>query len=289
MSGLTIYSAQERASKFKGIKGLILGKSGIGKTSLLWTLDPEKTLFVDLEAGDLAVKDWSGDSMSPRTWQDCRCLASWIGGINPARQDNDRYGKKYYEKVCSQYGSRDALDKYDTIFIDSITVASRWCFEWCQKQPEAFSQKKNKPDMLNAYGMHSREMIDWVTQIQYAQTKNVWFVGILDRYIDEYNNKIWAPQIDGSKTAKALPGIIDQLITMTDVKGKDDKLHRIFVCKTLNKYDYPAKDRSRKLNVYEKPHLGDLMNKINSVGENQSLHYESPNNLTNDKGDSEDE
>uniref|UniRef100_UPI0035D0DCED AAA family ATPase n=1 Tax=Bartonella sp. MU70NMGDW TaxID=3243561 RepID=UPI0035D0DCED len=51
---LPIISADERLKETKGIKGCIFGKSGIGKTSLLWTLPAEKTLFFDLEAGDFA-------------------------------------------------------------------------------------------------------------------------------------------------------------------------------------------------------------------------------------------
>ena len=35
---LPIISADERLKETKGIKGCIFGKSGIGKTSLLWTL-----------------------------------------------------------------------------------------------------------------------------------------------------------------------------------------------------------------------------------------------------------
>ena len=48
MSGLPIISADERLAERRGIKGCIFGKSGIGKTSLLWTLEPEATLFLDL-------------------------------------------------------------------------------------------------------------------------------------------------------------------------------------------------------------------------------------------------
>ena len=55
---LPIISADERLKETKGIKGCIFGKSGIGKTSLLWTLPAEKTLFFDLEAGDLAIEGW---------------------------------------------------------------------------------------------------------------------------------------------------------------------------------------------------------------------------------------
>ena len=51
-----IISADERLAQRKGIKGCIFGRSGIGKTSLLWTLNASTTLFMDLEAGDLAVE-----------------------------------------------------------------------------------------------------------------------------------------------------------------------------------------------------------------------------------------
>ncbi|GFZ79929.1 hypothetical protein RLOatenuis_1360 [Rickettsiales bacterium] len=53
-----IISADERPKEAKGIKGRIFGKSGVVKASLLWILPAEKTLFFDLEAGDLANKDW---------------------------------------------------------------------------------------------------------------------------------------------------------------------------------------------------------------------------------------
>jgi hypothetical protein len=48
---LPIISADQRLNEQRGIKGCIFGKSGIGKTSLLWTLPEDKTLFFDLEAG----------------------------------------------------------------------------------------------------------------------------------------------------------------------------------------------------------------------------------------------
>ncbi len=51
MSVLPIISADQRLAERRGIKGCIFGVSGIGKTSLLWTLDPDRTLFMDLEAG----------------------------------------------------------------------------------------------------------------------------------------------------------------------------------------------------------------------------------------------
>ena len=88
---LPIISADQRLAEPRGIKGAIFGKSGIGKTSLLWTLDPATTLFIDLEAGDLAIEGWPGESVRPRTWTECRDFAVFIGGPNPALRDDQVY------------------------------------------------------------------------------------------------------------------------------------------------------------------------------------------------------
>ncbi len=53
---LPIITADQRLAERRGVKGVLVGKSGIGKTSQLWTLKPTATLFFDLEAGDLASR-----------------------------------------------------------------------------------------------------------------------------------------------------------------------------------------------------------------------------------------
>jgi hypothetical protein len=111
--------------------------------------------------------------------------------------------------VCERFGDPAVLDRYQTIFIDSITVAGRLCFQWCKGQPEALSDKTGKPDVRGAYGLHGREMIGWLTHLQHTRAKNVWFVGILDEKLDDFNRRFFAPQIDGSKTGNELPGIVD--------------------------------------------------------------------------------
>lgn len=157
---LPIISADERLNSPRGIKGCILGISGIGKTSLLWTLETASTLFFDLEAGDLAVNEWQGDIIRPRTWPECRDLACFISGPNPALKDDQPYSQAHYDAVCQKYGDPKAIDRYSTIFIDSITVAGRLCFNWCKGQPQAYSEKSGKPDTRGAYGLHGQEMIE---------------------------------------------------------------------------------------------------------------------------------
>jgi len=273
INDMEIIAAEQRNIEKRGVKGCIFGKSGIGKTSLLWTLNPETTLFVDLESGDLAVETWKGDTMRPRKWRTCRHIASFIGGANPAVDGT--YGQAHYDSACEKMGGIKSLDKYETIFIDSITVAGRLCFNWCKQE---VSEKSGKPDIRGAYGLHGQEMLRWLTQFQQARNKNIWFIGILDEKIDDFNARYFAPQIEGVKTGLELPGIVDEVITMADVMGSDKKQHRVFVCQTINKYGFPAKDRSGRLDILEKPHLGELMTKIQSEGKpaNQRLVYSSP-------------
>ena len=221
---------------------------------------------MDLEAGDLAIEGWQGDTIRPRTWAECRDFAVFIGGPNPALRDDQPYGPAHYAAVCEQFGDPAALGKYDTIFIDSITVAGRLCFGWCKGQPEAFSEKTGKPDVRGAYGLHGREMIGWLTHLQHTRAKNVWFVGILDEKLDDFNRKVFTPQIDGSKTGLELPGIVDEVITMAELSGDDGESYRAFVCQTINPWGFPAKDRSGRLAQVEEPHLGRLMDKIRTPG-----------------------
>jgi len=259
---LPIITADQRMAEPRGIKGVIFGPPGIGKTSLLWTLRNSTTLFYDLEAGDLAIEGLAVDAIRPRTWTECRDFAAFIGGPNPALRADQPYSQAHFDAVCEKFGDPAVLDRYDTVFIDSITVAGRLCFQWSKGQPEAHSEKTGKPDVRGAYGLHGREMIAWLTHLQHTRAKNVWFVGILDEKLDDFNRKVFQPQIDGSKTGLELPGIVDEVITMAELSDEDGAPYRAFVCQTLNPWGYPAKDRSGRLDQLEEPHLGRLMEKI---------------------------
>jgi len=87
-----ILSNNERLKTTTGIKVVIFGPYGIGKTSLLKTIS-EPTLCLDCEAGLLAVQDWQGDSISVRTWNEARDIACLIGGPNPALRSDQAYSQ----------------------------------------------------------------------------------------------------------------------------------------------------------------------------------------------------
>jgi hypothetical protein len=257
---MKIVSADERLRERRGAKVLLLGQTGLGKTWQLRTLDPNRTLFIDVEAGDLSVIDLPVPTIRIDDWSTARNLACRIGGQNPSFPPTACYSQAHYEAIG---GPLEDLDRYDSIFVDSLTAITRLSFRWAEQQPEAFSERSGRKDLRGAYGLHGREMILWLNQLQHARAKNVIFVGVLERVVDEFNRGEWQLQSEGSKTARELPAIVDQIIALQFLDFGDGKAPtRGFVCTAPNAWGYPAKDRSGRLDQIEEPDLGKLLTKL---------------------------
>jgi ABC-type phosphate/phosphonate transport system ATPase subunit len=78
----------------KGHKIVVCGQSGVGKTTLARTLDGNSTLFMDLEAGDAAIEGHNIDVIRPRTWQECRDFACYLGGSTLHWQKTNHTAKR---------------------------------------------------------------------------------------------------------------------------------------------------------------------------------------------------
>lgn len=271
---LKIITAAERIAAQSKINIALLGPSGVGKTTQARTLPPEKTLFVDLEAGTLALDGskenppWEGDIIKARDiaqemgchpWEITRGITCLVGGPDPLDEDGP-YSLAAYEYYKQQIADPAIFNKYDIIFFDSITVASRWAFSWSKRQPEAFNQQ-GKADTRGAYGKLGQEMVTWLTNTQHCK-KDVIMAGILDMKKDDLNRVTWEPQIEGSKTGLELPGIFDEVITLASLKTEAGADYRAFITQLQNPWGFPAKDRSGCLEVMEPPDLYALMCKI---------------------------
>jgi hypothetical protein len=217
------------------------------------------TLLGEFEAGDISVLGLSVDSARPRTWPECRDLAVIVGGANPALPANAAYSQAHFDAVSANPAMAE-LTRYSIIFIDSLTEVSRICRTWAEQQPESFSH--GRKDLRGTYGLVAREMIGWLQQVQHARSKTVIFVAVLEKVTDDFGVSTWGIQLEGQATARQLPAIVDEVITMHFVDFGDGKLARAFICTSPNSWNVPAKDRSGKLEQIEEPNLGKLLAKL---------------------------
>jgi hypothetical protein len=290
---LRIISAEERLKQRQKVNIALFGPSGVGKTYQASTLDPKTTLFVDLEAGTLAIQQWQGDVISVREeatkmgahpWEFARALVCLLGGPDPSAAPDNPYSAAAHASYAQALGDPAMFDKYETVFIDSITVASRMCLSWAKTRPEAISEKTGKPDTRGAYGLLGQELLTWLTQAQHISSKNIITVGILDVGKDDFGRATYEPQIEGSKAGRELPGIFDQVLTLGlfDVSSGTPQFdlvkgtERGFITKQNNGYGVPAKDRSGRLDPIEAPDLGALIRKIQSAPRQDTPNFAAP-------------
>lgn len=270
---LRIITADERLSAAHNKTTIALfGASGHGKTSQLKTLPPDQTLCLDLEAGLKSVQDWPGLSIPIRTFSDAVDIACLVGGVDPAAAADSFFSDAHYSHVAGLYPDLvQVIAERHIIFVDSITDLTRQAMAWAKTRPEAFSDRTGKPDTRGAYGLLARETITLLKHLQHAPGKTVIFVGILEKITDDMGRVTFQPQVEGGKTARELPGIVDQVVTLslfdadgdTLVHAPDSGRLRRFVCQAGNPWRLPAKDRSGRLDLTEPADLGALLAKIN--------------------------
>ena len=97
--------------------------------------------------------------------------------------------------------------------------------------------------------------------LQHVRDKHVIYVAILEEKTDDFNRRYYQLQLEGSKTALELPGVLDEVVTLAVLKADDGSTYRGFVTGADNSFGFPSKDRSGRLDPIEEPHLGRLIAK----------------------------
>jgi hypothetical protein len=259
---IPIISPEQRLREPRGARILIVGHFGVGKTSLLRTLDPTTVLFIDVENGALAVEDIPVPHVRPQTWPELRDLIVRIAGPNRSFQPQEPYSQAHFD-MCGGFLPDVESGQCHTVFFDTVTAAARLSFRSASAQPEAFSERTGKPDLRGAYGLHARELLLALHHLQSARGLNVILIGALESVVDEYGRLEHRLQCEGQRVPREIAGIVDIVLTMHWLEFNDGKPAQLgFVCSSPNPWQFPGKDRSGKLAMIEPPDLGALIRKV---------------------------
>ena len=259
MSAMQILTAEARLAEPRGTSIVLTGPSGIGKTHALRTLDPAKTLIIDVDRGALPLLDTPFDMVRPSGWEEIADLLCLIGGANPGLPPTSAYSSTHFAKVS---GLLD-VSKYDVFVLDSLTQVGRESFRWAETHPESPPRGGGR-DSRQTYGQHARQMVAGLQHAQRgAPNKVIILTAVLEKLTDDRGQSEWRVQVEGDKTSRELPGIVDHVVVLDWLTfGASKKPVRAFVTQSPNEWGYPAKSRSNRLDVVEKPDLGALIKKL---------------------------
>jgi phage nucleotide-binding protein len=209
----------------QGVKILVYGAAGVGKTTLCATA-PGKKLMIDMESGLLSVKD---------------------------QKDIDviqvKEAKEIIE-ICEALKNKELV--YDTVCLDSVSEMSEILLNF---------EKARQKDIRAAYG----NVQDTVTGVMRAYRDlhmNVVFVSKMERVAEPTAS--YEPKMVGSKLGQSITYFFDEVLALRVIEEQDDEgnIVRNRWLQTDVGQGYVAKDRSGKLDGFELPDLSAVLQKL---------------------------
>lgn len=216
------------AYKEQGIKAILYGQSGTGKTYSIVTLpEKENTLILSAEAGLMSIKDVGKDLdvVVINGMDDLRGAFSFLNGDT----------------------------KYTTVVLDSLTEIAEQVLG---------DEKKKCNDPRKAYGELQNIMVSLIKSFRDLKGKNVLFLCKAERTANDDGIQLYAPSMPGNKLSQAIPYLTDLVFAMRIKEGEDGSMIRAFM--TQPDLQYSAKDRSGTLGQFETPDWSVIFEKINS-------------------------
>ena len=206
-----------------GVKIIVYGQAGAGKTSLIPTLPTP--IILSAEAGLLSIQKSNLPYIEIKSMDDLKAAYLWLAKSDDAKA-------------------------YESIAIDSISEIA---------EVVLVAEKKANKDGRAAYGEMGAIMTDLIRAFR-DLPKNVLFSAKMEKSQDEMGRMLYSPSMPGNKIGQSLPYFFDEVFALRVEKDNEGKPQRLLQCKPCNQWQ--AKDRSTKLNDFEAPDLGAIIRKI---------------------------
>ena len=207
-----------------GVKVLVYGQAGAGKTSLIKTLP--SPIVLSAEGGLLSIQDADLPFIEIASMTDLQEAYKWLTEADEAKA-------------------------FKSVALDSISEIAEVCLN---------AEKKATKDPRQAYGAMQEQMADIIRAFRDLPGRHVYMSAKLEKTQDEMGRVLYAPSMPGNKTGQALPYFFDEVLALRVEKDGDGATQRALMCDSDGLW--LAKDRSGKLDAWETPDLTAIIAKI---------------------------
>jgi hypothetical protein len=219
------FTTTDRITQDAGIKVMVYGGAGVGKTVLCSTAPTP--IILSAEAGLLSLASVSIPVIVISTMADLGEIYRWL---------TESHEAKPFETIC----------------LDSISEIA---------EKVLVNSKALAKDPRQAYGDMAEKLIALVKAYRDIQNKNVYFSAKMEKDKDELTGMtLWQPSAPGKQISSQLPYLFDEVFRMGAAKDQQNVEYRFL--QTQPDMQYVAKDRSGKLASIEPPNLTTIFNKI---------------------------
>ena len=207
-----------------GVKLLVYGAAGAGKTTLVKTLP--NVIVLSAEGGLLSIQDADLPYIEITSMDDLREAFAW----------------------CKD--SKEAQG-FQSVALDSISEVAEVVLH--------HEMKKSK-DGRAAYGEMNSTMQELIRAFRDLPGKHVFMSAKLEKSTDEMGKMLYNPGMPGKSLTQGLPYFFDEVLALRVERDGEGVTQRALMCDSDGLW--LAKDRSGKLEAWEAPDLGAIINKI---------------------------
>ncbi len=208
----------------QGVKILVYGQAGAGKTSLIPTLP--NPVVLSAEAGLLSIAE------ADVPFIEINSMASLMEAYQWLTESAEGQG-------------------FQSVALDSISEIAEVVLN---------HEKKINKDPRAAYGAMQEQMADMIRAFRDLPGRHVYFSAKLEKSQDEAGRMLYAPGMPGNKTGQSLPYYFDEVLALRVERDAEGNTQRALMCHSDGLWQ--AKDRSGKLDAWEATDLGAVISKI---------------------------
>lgn len=206
-----------------GVKMLVYGQAGAGKTTLIKTLP--NPIIISAEAGLLSLQDADLPFIEVTTMDDLKEAYAWL--------------------------TSDKGEKFESVAIDSISEIAEVVLT---------HEKAVAKDPRQAYGEMQDQMQSLIRAFRDLPGRHILMTAKLEKTTDEMGRMLYSPSMPGNKMGQMMPFFFDELLALRVEKDGEGNPQRTI--QTEPDGLWQAKDRSGSLETWEEPDLGAIIKKI---------------------------